>query len=230
MFFTMVKAECCERVKLQKDKTETYIVKYLATELFEIPILLIGLRRYPPSNDLLKVDTKKVTLFGLYLTLKNAISIILVVLLAWQINASIEDKKNKQDMLSKPKVGDLYFANVNLIDSTYEKRYPYNILAVSKVEGGLIVLRSGAKTFKTPVSAFSYLTDGYYTGGSLLTDRTVSFDSSKLKDLYDSGIIYNMERPVHGYIDGWLSIRLLRKHDDSYQFEGTSRYRKAPRL
>lgn len=188
------------------------------------------MRRYSSSDHSLKVNRKKVTLFGLYLTLKNAISIIIVILLALQVNSFIENQKNTQKMLSNPKVGDLYFANVHLIDETHEERYPYNILAVSRIEGGKIVLRSGAKTYQEPVSAFSYLTEGYYTGESLLTDRTVSFDLARLRGLYDSNVIYNMKRPVHGYIDGWLSIRLLRKHNDSYQFEGTSRYRKAPTL
>lgn len=230
MFFTTVKAELCERVTPQQNESETYLVKYLATELFEIPILLIGLRRYSPSNKPLKIERKQVTLFGLYLTFKNVISIMIVILLALQINAFMEDKKIKQQMLFAPKVGDLYFANVHLIDKTFEKRYPYNILAVSHVNDGEIVLRSGAKTYQDPISPFSYLTEGYYTGESMLTDKTVSFDLSKLKGLYESGVIYNMKRPVNGYIDGWLSIRLLRKHDDSYQFEGASRYRKAPTL
>lgn len=85
MFFTMVKSEFCERVKPQQGDSDTYLVKYLATELFEIPILLIGLRRYAPSNKPLNLEKKQVTLFGLYLTFKNAISIIVVILLALQM-------------------------------------------------------------------------------------------------------------------------------------------------
>lgn len=210
MLFTVMKTDYVQLGNSQEGENKTYRTRYLATELFEIPICTVAFSNAIEHNKTSPINAIK----PLGYLLKKNIGLLIVMLVGLVFfNAHLSNVRQAEAMLLQPQVDDLYFADLHSVDPRFEPQYRYSIMQVEKVDKNTVTARIGSMLHTTKLSPFQYLTKGAYSGYSLISSNTIEIPRSALRGFYESGVFYNMKRPEGELIDGWLSTKFLHVRD-----------------
>ena len=208
---------------LKAPPQKTYKARYLATELFEIPICLLGFSTCPsvadnkPNSNLQSVNPLR------YLLSKNAGLLMAALIGLFFLNVHVSQARQAQEMITTPKVNDIYFADLHRINPRFDPIFRYSIMQVVEVNGDTVTVQMGSLLNTSPLSPFQYLTKGAYSGDSLLSSNTYVLPKSSLARFHEDGTFYNMKRPKGELIDGWLSTRFL--HERECEMCNSQRYK-----
>lgn len=112
-----------------------------------------------------------------------------------------------QRVIDAPRPSDFIYVDYFALDNDSDVRFRYVPMKVVEVTESGVRLKVGNIAHSTPVSPREHVkfdkpvsVKNYYRQAEM----TMSFE--ELRQLHNSGVIYNARRPSNMYIDGWIVI------------------------
>lgn len=111
-------------------------------------------------------------------------------------------------VVQNPQQQDFLFVDYFALDKTSDARHRYVPLKVLKVSDQNVTFKVGNIAHSTPVSPSEHVKFDKAMRRDFFRAETLTLSKDKVATLYNTGVIYDAQRPRNIYINGWIVMTL----------------------
>lgn len=119
---------------------------------------------------------------------------------SWQ--TSSEQELNNYNIVSAPKIDDIYFLDFRHMSNKLRPGQKYRIAKVVDITGDIVSLKYGSFFYKRHLAAHNTIRYGQLMYKDYFEPNPHNFHHEQLMEMLDNGVIYLAERPEHGKLYG----------------------------
>lgn len=120
--------------------------------------------------------------------------VIFAVLVAFASFEGAERKKQEAAYLAQPAVGDVYVVKLARFASGYDPKFPWGVLRVAGVAGGIVELQLGKYGYERAAVADRAIRAGKHGAGDYFAPDKTTLPIQELEPLRSGGTIYSVRR------------------------------------
>ncbi|WP_102794982.1 hypothetical protein [Bowmanella denitrificans] len=213
-------------------------VRYLAFELFSLPLMLLSVSHAVAPRSVSWHEQRQLPARYLKYYLGSRFTglwLIMLALMCYTLHL-YQTQQQYQQIVSSPAAGDLYFMDFSrLLDDNAQPlirhsarlnwdlyQYPFGMARIEEVDGQVVVLRVGNIFYNYAASPQRQLRQWPYNDKSQESAVRIMVSFNQLSQWLQSGDIYAVKRPLNGQVDG-LYLRdfsALQRHSIRYEKAG----------